>query len=173
MPDYGEGGKEVRTIRLSSTALVTVIILLLCCAMTLHAQILRQDDVQIIAGPLGPPCEPGELQFGFYPCPPVAAQGVLIHVRADDWRTAGFESYSVTLNYRTTLGESKSATLTVRRTRDFGQSWDDGWRAVGFNIGRVRTGALSGITVESVAIAKIPPPIVITIGKSEFSPPKE
>lgn len=138
----------------------------------LSAQVLRQGDTEAMVALLGPPCEPGDLQFGFYPCPPVEAQGVLVHVRADDWRSGNFDAYAVTINYRSVEGEKKSATLTVKRERDFGKEWDDGWRAVGFNIGRVAIGPLSGITVLSVAVAKVPVPVVITVGETNFGVPR-
>lgn len=166
-----------------------LLIIPLLFSAVLSAQVLRQDDTEAMVAVLGPPCEPGDMQFGFYPCPPVEAQGVLVHVRADDWRTGSFDSYAVTINYRTEEqciqlptnppesrciggGEKKSATLTVKRERDFGKEWDDGWRAVGFNIGRVAIGPLSGITVLSVAVAKVHAPVVITVGETNFGVPK-
>lgn len=142
------------------------IIALLALALKAEAQILRQGDTEAIVAPLGIPCEPGDLTFGLFPCPPVEAQGILVYVRADDWRTGAFDAYSVTVNYRTSGGEKKSATLTVKRERNFGKDWDDGWRAVGFNIGRLATGPLSGITVESVIVAKVSTPVVITVGET-------
>ena len=160
-----EGGKEVK--RYSALILTGGLML----ASMVSGQVLRQADTEAIVAPLGIPCEPGDMQFGFYPCPPISSQGVLVHVRADDWRTGGFDSYAVTVTYRTTEGESKTAMLTVKRERDFGKDWDDGWRAVGFNIGRVAVGPLPGITVESVAVAKVPVPVVITVGKSHFGAP--
>jgi len=153
------------------TALVTVVALTLLAGAA-HGEVLRQGDTEAIVAHLGFPCEPGQLIFGAFPCPPVEAQGVLVHVRSDDWRTGSFDSYSVTVNYRTVSGEKKSATLTVKRARDFGQSWDDGWRAVGFNIGRVATASLSGITIESIAVSKVPTPVVITVGETRFGVPK-
>ena len=145
----------------------------LCSARIMSAQVLRQGDVEIIAGPLGLPCEPGDMQFGFFPCPPVERQGVFIHVRAP----GDFDSHLVTVTYRTATGELKTATCggenpCPKRTRDWGKEWDDGWRTVAFQIGRVATGPLSGITVESVAVAKVPAPAVITIGKTEIGAPK-
>lgn len=164
------------------------IITIMVLAAALNAQVLRQGDTEAIVAPLGVPCEPGSLIFGLFPCPPVEAQGVLIHVRADDWRTGAWDSYSVTVRYRTAIrcetltsfppqekcygDESKTATATVKRKRDFGADWDDGWRAIGFNIGRVATGLLAGITVESVAVAKVPVPVVITVGETRIGAPK-
>lgn len=154
--------------RIFFTALAVVTML----CMSLNGQVLRQGDTEAIVAPLGIPCEPGDMQFGFYPCPPIASQGVLVHVRADDWRAGSFDAYAVTINYRTVDGDKKSATLTVKRERDFGKEWDDGWRAVGFNIGRLAVGPLPGITVDSVAVAKVPAPTVIIIGKTEIGAPR-
>ncbi len=154
--------------RIFFTALVALTLL----AVSLKGQVLRQGDTEATVAPLGIPCEPGDMTFGFYPCPPVSSQGVLVHVRADDWRGGGFDAYAVTINYRTADGEKKSATLTVKRERDFGKDWDDGWRAVGFNVGRLAVGPLSGISVESVAVAKVPSPVVITVGKTEIGAPR-
>lgn len=141
------------------------------------AQILRQADVQIIAGTLGMPCEPGDMQFGFFPCPPVDKQGVFLHVRADDWKDGAFDGYLVTVTYRTAAGELKTATCggdnpCPKRERTWGKEWDDGWRTVAFAVGRVASGMLSGITVESVAVAKVPVPTVITLGKTDIGAPK-
>lgn len=149
-----------------------VLIMLTCTVVVANAQVLRQGDTEAIVAPMGIPCEPGNLILGMFPCPPVEAQGVLVSVRADDWAADSFDAYAVTVNYRTAAGEKKSATLTVKRERNFGKEWDDGWRAVGFNIGRVAVGPLSGITVESVAVAKVPAPVVITVGKTEIGAPK-
>ena len=77
----------------------------------------------------------------------------------------------MTVTYRTAGGEKKTTTATVKRERDFAKETDDGWRSVGFNIGRVAVGAMSGITVESVAVAKVPAPVVITVGRSHFGAP--
>ena len=159
-----EGGKEVKLSRIS---------LLLVFAALCSAQVLRQGDIEIIAGPLGIPCEPGDMQFGLFPCPPVERQGVLIHVRAP----GDFDHYLVTVTYRTAAGELKTATCggenpCPKRTRDWGKEWDDGWRTVAFQIGRVATGPLAGIIVESVAVAKVPAPAVITIGKTTFGQPQ-
>lgn len=176
MPD--EGVKEVSTEKHDKIFFAALIVLaLLACTLKAEGQILRQADVQIIAGPLGLPCEPGDMQFGFFPCPPIERQGVFIHVRADDWGWPGFESYLVAVTYRTATGERKTATCggenpCPKRTRDWGKEWDDGWRTVAFQIGRVASGPLSGITVESVAVAKVPAPTVITIGKTEIGAPK-
>lgn len=157
------GGEEVK---LSSIAL------LLTFHALCHGQILRSGDTEAIVGTLGIPCEPGDTVLGLFFCPPVEAQGVLVHVRSDDWRTGEHDSYSVTITYRTASGERKTASGTVKREREFGKEWDDGWRTVGFNVGRVATGPLSGITVESVAVAKVPKPAVITVGKTEIGAPK-
>lgn len=160
-----EGGEEVK---------LSMIALLLIFAPLCPAQVLRQGDVEIIPTVYGIPCEPGDLQFGLFPCPPVERQGVLIHVRAP----GDFDSYLVTVTYRTVSGELKTVACggdnpCPKRKRDFGLDWDDGWRAVAFQIGRIATGALSGITIESVAVVKVPPPhAVITIGKTEIGPPK-
>lgn len=165
----GEGGKEVKIARIA---------LLLSFAALCSAQVLRQGDIEILPTVYGIPCEPGEIIVGVFPCPPVEKQGVMIHVRSYDWRAGTHEGYLVTVTYRTTTGETKTATCggdnpCPSRKRDFGQDWDDGWRAVAFQIGRIATGALSGITVESVTVTKIPPPAaVITIGKTEFGVPK-
>lgn len=156
------------------TMFFTALIVLAMLAFTLkaNAQVLRQGDTEAIVAPMGIPCEPGSTILGFFPCPPVEAQGVLVSVRADGWSAATFDTYSVTVNYRTVGGEKKTATATVRRERDFGKDWDDGWRTVGFNIGRVAVGPLSGITVESVAVAKVPAPVVITVGETRIEAPK-
>ncbi len=169
-----EGGSEEVNTTTHDRIFFAALIVLTLLAFTLRAdaQVLRQGDTEAIVAPMGIPCEPGDLTFGFYPCPPIASQGVLVHVRADGWAADSFDSYSVTVNYRTTSGEKKSSTLTVKRERDFGKDWDDGWRAVGFNIGRVAVGSLSGITVESVAVAKVPVPVVITVGKTDIGEPK-
>lgn len=161
----GEGGEEV-------TQLAKLLCVLALTLSASHAQVLRQGDAEAIVAPLGIPCEPGEQVFGLFPCPPVEQQGVLVHVRSDDWRTGSHESYSVTITYRTATGERKMATSVVKRERNFGKEWDDGWRAVGFNVGRMATGPLSGITVESVAVSKVAKPVVITLGKTEIGPPK-
>lgn len=159
-----KGDEEVNLSRIA---------LLLTFAALIPAQVLRQGDVEIIAGPLGFPCEPGDMQFGFFPCPPIERQGVLIHVRAP----GDFDSYLVTVTYRTASGELKTATCggdnpCPKRKRDFGLDWDDGWRTVAFQIGRIAVGPLSGITIESVAVTKVPLPVaVITIGPSRFGPP--
>lgn len=161
-----EGGKEVKLSRIA--------LLLVLLATLSPAQILRQGDVEIIPTTYGIPCEPGDMQFGMFPCPPVERQGVMIHVRAP----GDFDSYFVTVTYRTSTGEIRTATCggenpCPKRTRDWGKEWDDGWRTVAFQVGRVATGPLSGITVESVAVAKVPPPAaVITIGKTEIGAPK-
>lgn len=160
------------------------IALLLACAGLCSAQVIRQGDIEIIPTVYGIPCEPGELQFGLFPCPPVEKQGVMIHVRADDWKVEreasdpkAFVGYLVTVAYRTATEELKTATCggdnpCPQRTRNFGQDWDDGWRAVAFQIGRVAIGPLSGIRIESVSVTKIPPPTAtITIGKTEIGPP--
>lgn len=167
------GSKEVNTTTHDRIFFAALIVLtLLAFTLRADAQVLRQGDTEAIVAPLGIPCEPGDMTFGFYPCPPVASQGVLVHVRADGWAADSFDAYAVTVNYRTAAGEKKSATLTVKRERDFGKDWDDGWRAVGFNIGRVAVGPLSGITVESVAVAKVPAPVVITVGRTDIGAPK-
>lgn len=154
-----------------------IVLALLACTHKAEGQILRQADVQIIAGTLGMPCEPGDMQFGFFPCPPIDKQGVFLHVRADDWKDGAFDGYLITLTYRTAAGELKTATCggdnpCPKRERTWGKEWDDGWRAVAFPIGRVASGPLSGITVESVAVAKVPAPTVITIGKTDIGAPK-
>lgn len=167
MPE--QGGKEVTTERhdrIFFTALA--IITLFALALKAEAQVLRQGETEAIVAPLGIPCEPGDLVLGMFPCAPVEAQGVLIHVRSDDWRTGTHESYSVTITYRTSSGERRTATCggdnpCPKRERTFGKEWDDGWRTVGFNIGRLATGPLSGITVESVAVAKVQAPVVIKV----------
>lgn len=177
----GEGGKEVKRLQNPIPYLLVLACLMalicLCSARIMSAQVLRQADVQIIAGTLGVPCEPGDMQFGFFPCPPVDKQGVFLHVRADDWKDGAFDGYLVTLTYRTAAGELKTATCggdnpCPKRERTWGKEWDDGWRAVAFPIGRVASGPLSGITVESVAVAKVPASTVITIGKTTFGEPK-
>ena len=150
--------------------------LLLVFAALCSAQVLRQGDIEIIAGPLGIPCEPGDMQFGFFPCPPVERQGVFIHVRSGDWKAGDFDGYLITVTYRTATGELKTATCggenpCPKRTRDWGKEWDDGWRAVAFQIGRVASGSLSGITVESVAVSKVAKPVVITVGETRFGAP--
>lgn len=150
--------------------------------LSLSAQVLRQGDIEIIAGPLGMPCEPGDTQFGFWPCPPIDRQGLFIHVRAVG---EDFASYLVTVTYRTAAGELKTATCggenqCPKRKREFGTESDDGWRSVAFQIGRVATGTLSGITVESIAVTKVPVPsasfkivgATITAGSTTFGPPK-
>lgn len=154
------------------TTLLKIATFLVLITALCPAQVLRRGDVEIIPGPLGLPCEPGDMQFGFFPCPPVERQGVFIHVRADDWKAGAFDGYLVTVTYRTAAGELKTATCggdnpCPKRTRDWGKEWDDGWRTVAFQIGRVATGPLAGITVESVAVAKVPAPAVITIGRTE------
>ena len=180
-----EGGEEVNLLKIA---------LLLMFVGPCSAQVLRQSDIEILPTVYGLPCEPGELQFGIFPCPPIEKQGVMIHVRSDDWRAGTHEGYLVTVTYRTakycevltsfppqekcTGGETKTVTCggdnpCPKRKRDFGQDWDDGWRAIAFQIGRVATGPLSGITVESIAVTKIPAPAaVIMIGKTEFGVPK-
>ena len=181
----GEGGKEVKRIMewLRRNDLIEKMFLLAAVAGALllsglcHGQILRQGDVEIIAAPLGIPCEPGDMQYGFFPCPPVDKQGVFLHVRADDWKDGAFDGYLVTVTYRTAAGELKTATCggdnpCPKRERTWGKEWDDGWRAVAFPVGRVASGLLSGITVESVAVAKVPVPTVITIGKTDIGAPK-
>lgn len=152
------------------------IALLLAFAGLCSAQVIRQADIEIIPSVYGIPCEPGELQFGIFPCPPVEKQGVLIHVRSDDWRAGTHEGYLVTVTYRTATGETRTVTCggdnpCPKRTRNFGQDWDDGWRTIAFQIGRVATGTLSGITVESVAVSKVPKPTIITVGSTKFGPP--
>lgn len=159
------------------TTLLKIATFLVLITALCPAQVLRQGDVEIIAGPLGFPCEPGDLQFGFFPCPPVEKQGVFLHVRADDWKADGFDGYLVTVAYRTASGERKTATCggdnpCPQRARNWGKEWDDGWRTVAFPIGRMATGPFSGITVESVAVAKVPKPVVITVGKTEIGAPK-
>lgn len=134
---------------------------LLFCSLA-DAQIYRQGDTEIIVAPLGIPCEPGDMTFGFFPCPPVERQGLLVHVRAP----GEFDAYAVTVTYRTAAGETKTATGVVKRERNPAlQGPDDGWRSIGFQIGRVAVGPLSGIKVESVAVAKVPAPTVIAIAQ--------
>lgn len=167
------GNKEVNTTTHDRIFFAALIVLtLLAFTLRADAQVLRQGDTEAIVAPLGIPCEPGDRMLGSFPCPPVEAQGVLVHVRSDDWAWGLFDSYAVTVNYRTAAGEKKSSTLTVKRERDFGKDWDAGWRSVGFNIGRVAVGLLSGITVESVAVAKAPAPVVITVGRTDIGAPK-
>lgn len=159
-----EGGKEVKQIPRLLCALVLMV-------TASYGQVLRQGDTEAIVAPLGIPCEPGDQIFGLFTCPPIEQQGVLVHVRSDDWRTGSHEEYAVTLTYRTAAGERRTATATAKRERDFGKEWDDGWRAVGFNVGRMATGPLLGISVESVAISKVAKPVVITVGASMFGEP--
>lgn len=140
--------------------------------------VLRQGDIEIIPAVYGIPCEPGEMILGLFHCPPIEKQGVMIHVRSDDWKAGLHTGYLVTLNYRTAAGEIKSVTCggdnpCPTRTRIFGQDWDDGWRAVAFQVGRMAVGPLPGITIGSVVVTKIPPPAaIITIGKTEIGAPK-
>lgn len=148
-----------------------VITILTILATVSRGEVLRQGDTEAIVAPLGIPCESGDLIFGLFSCPPVEQQGVLVHVRSDDWRTGSHEEYAVTIIYRTAAGERRTATATAKRERSFGKEWDDGWRAVGFNVGRMATGPLSGITVESVAVSKVAKPVVITVGASTFGEP--
>lgn len=92
--------------------------------------------------PLGVPCEPGEPSpFGpEFPisCPPVAEQGIMAFVRATDEGTAGFR---VTVKYTTAEGEEREAVQTVTRNRE------NEWSVAVFQIGRVKTERLPGITV--------------------------
>lgn len=175
-----EGGKKVK--RISTETIIALVVILFVCSAS-HAQVIRQGDTEVLVTPLGIPCQPGDSILGIFPCPPVEAQGVLIHVRSDDWRTGTHDSYAVTVTYRTATGERKAVAGTVKRERDFGKDWDDGWRAIGLNIGRLQTATLSGITVESVLVAKMATtivesvavarmPVVITAGRTEIGPPK-
>lgn len=152
--------------RLTRLSLAFSVFVALC-----PAQVIKLDGIEVLVTTLGIPCEPGESLFPDVKCPPIESQGVLVQVRSDDWSTANFDTYSVTVKYLTPSKEGKTATLTVNRERDFGKSWDDGWRAVGFNIGRMAMGQLTGITIVSVAVAKVPKPVVITIGPTRFGPP--
>lgn len=158
------------------SAMILAASLAVAVPSAVSAQIIRQADVQILPGTLGAPCEPGDMQFGLFPCPPVERQGVFIHVRADDWKAGAFDGYVVTVTYRTAAGELKTATCggdnpCPKRTRDWGKEWDDGWRTVAFQIGRVASGSLTGITIESVSVSKVAAPIVITIGKTIIGAP--
>ena len=166
-----EGGQKVNLSRFA---------LLLTCAGLCPAQVFRQGDIEIIPMVSGIPCEPGEpvgLQLGIFPCPPVEKQGLMIHVRSDDWWDGTHESYLITVTYRTTAGETKTVTCggdnpCPKRKRDFGQDWDAGWRAIAFQIGRVATEVLPGITIQSVSVAKVPPPsAIIPIGTIKIGPP--
>lgn len=104
------------------------------------------QNIEVHTAPFVPPCEPGTLLFGFSVCPPVEEQGIFVHVRA----SGEFEAYEVTVDYRTASGEAKTATETVKRRND------DGYHTAAFVIGRVKVGAMPGITIDGVAVKKLP-----------------
>lgn len=117
------------------------LIVLLLLVVSAFAQNIESHTV-----PFVPPCEPGTLMFGFSRCPPVEEQGVFVHVRA----SGEFTAYEVTVEYRTAAGESKKAVETVKRRND------DGFHTASFVIGRVKVGAMDGITIDGVAVKKLP-----------------
>ena len=102
-----------------------------------------------------------------------SGRGVFIHVRAP----GDFDHYLVTVTYRTAAGELKTATcggenpcqsvpaIGERNGMTAGAPWLS-------RLGEWRRTAC-GIIVESVAVAKVPAPAVITIGKTNIRQPYE
>lgn len=142
----------------------------------------RAEGVEYLITPLGLPCEPGMadisfsqqpphvpadgsgLVLGFYPCPPVAQQGILLHVRETD--DADFAAWHVTVRH-----SNGTAVQTFPRRRD-----GDRWASIGLQIGRVKTPTLDGVTIHEIAVVKlkpVAPAAIITAGPSFFGPPKE
>lgn len=115
------------------------LILLLLMVLSAFGQ-----NIEVHVAPFVPPCEPGQWLFGITVCPPVEEQGIFVHVRA----SGEFEAYEVTVDYRTAGGESKQAVETVKRRND------DGYHTAVFVIGRVKTGSMTGITIDGVAVRK-------------------
>lgn len=152
----------MRSIR--EVLIVAAVVCLAFVAVQAQAQRGTAGDVEYLLTPLGLPCEPGDVQFGFFPCPPVAAQGVLLHVRSGD---PNFTAFEVTVEYDG--GQTRTAT--------FGRRMEgDQWTSQGFQIGRVKTANLPGVVVTKISIRKLAalgPPTEITIGPSTFGPPKE
>lgn len=144
--------------------IVAAVICLAFVAVDAQAQRGTVGDVEYLLTPMGFPCEPGDTQFGFFPCPPVETQGALIHVRSGD---PNFSAFEVTIEYDG--GQTRTAT--------FGRRMEgDQWTSQGFQIGRLKTPTLSGVSISKISIRKlaaIGPPTEITIGPTTFGPPKE
>lgn len=104
------------------------------------------QSIEVHQVPFVPPCEPGTLLFGISKCPAIEEQGIFVHVKA----SGEFSAYQVTVDYRTASGEMKTAVETVPRRND------DGYHTAVFVIGRVKTGGMPGITIDGVAVKKLP-----------------
>ena len=144
--------------------IVVAVICLVFVAVEAQAQRGTVGDVEYLLTPMGFPCEPGDVQFGFFPCPPVEAQGALIHVRSGD---PNFSAFEVTVEY----DGGKTQTATFGRRME-----GDQWTSRAFQIGRLKTPALSGVTITKISIRKlaaIGPPTEIIIGPTTLGPPKE
>lgn len=144
--------------------IVAAVIFLVFAVVGAQAQRGTVGDVEYLLTPLGFPCEPGDAVLGVYPCPPIEAQGVLLHVRSGD---PNFSAFEVTLEY----DNGKSSTATFGRRME-----GDQWTSQGFQIGRMKTANLPGVVVSKISIRKLAalgPPTEITIGPSTFGPPKE
>lgn len=103
------------------------------------------QEATAVFAPLGIPCDPAgpsPLGQGFpFVCPPEEEQGILVFLRTD---SAGAVGYRTTVRYTTAGGEQREAVQTVAK-REVGI-----WTADVFRIGRLQSGSLSGIKVDSV-----------------------
>lgn len=155
-----------------SIALISSMLFMLLFAAGANAQIpsigevFRHGDVTIVYTP-DVACEPGTRLLGLFTCPEKEEQGVLVHVRADDWSYGSWDSYNVTIQYRTESGVRKSITHVAKREAAKQLTWDTGWRAVAFVTGRVAVGTLSGSVVESVTVAKALQPTTFEFTKKQ------
>ncbi|MBL8177852.1 MAG: hypothetical protein JNK48_24450 [Bryobacterales bacterium] len=119
--------------------------------LALAAAALAQDSpVTTRVAPLGIPCEPGQalpIGAGFpIVCPPAAEQGFMVFVKTTDDATAG---YKVKLRYTTAEGEAKEAEQSIARNKN------GAWTVAVFQVGRMKTDALSGNTASGVDVEQL------------------
>ena len=115
--------------------------------------IAQDSPTSTLVAPLGIPCEPGqELPLGpGFPvvCPAAEEQGFLVFVKTTNADTGGFK---LTLRYKNNDGEAKTAEQTVARNKE------NDWTTVVFQVGRMKTEALPGNTVDGVDVEETAAP---------------
>lgn len=126
----------------------------------LEGTLTADPAVSVLLTPYVLPCGQGSNLLGLLPCGPESQQGVFVHIKSAD---AGFDSYGVTIRYRTAAGDLKTAAKSVKRA-------EDGWTTVAFTIGRVKTPYLpDGVVIDGVDVVKQTAPVTVPIGERYFT----